>query len=133
VADARIRGLRELDRALRRADKDLHDRLRTRLRAIATEVAAEARAIAGRKGLRKSGDLIAGIKPFVRAGSAGVRSTAVHDGYDYPRRLEYEARGAQPFGPRATLGPAAADPHNNAIEMAERLLDDLADDLERGT
>jgi hypothetical protein len=131
VPEVGIRGLRELDRALRRADKELHDRLRTQLRELASRVAAEARATAAAKGLRKSGDLISGIRPFVRQGAAGVRSSATHDGYNYPRRLEYEQRESRPFGPRASLGPAVADPHNNFTELGDRLLDDIADELQR--
>ena len=125
----KIKGLRALDRALHRADRGLQLELRARLRVIAVDVAVEAKAIALGKGLRESGDLIAKIRPFVRAGGAGVRSSSIHRGFAYPRRLEFEGRGADTYGPRASLNPALADRHNNVFAMAEHLLDDIADDF----
>lgn len=132
--DIRIRGLRELDRAFARADRDLQRKLRARLRGIAESVAVDARAIAEAKGLRESGDLIRGIRPFARAGGAGVRSSARHGGFNYPMRLEYEGRrgGKGSWGPRASLSPALAERHNQVFSACEQLLDDIADDYERG-
>jgi hypothetical protein len=130
--DIRIRGLRDLDRALRRADRGLQRELRGRLRAIATDVATEARAIAASKGLRESGDLIAKTRPFVRAKGAGVRSSAMHRGFAYPKRLEFEGRRGATYGPRASLFPALTARRNSVFAAAERLLDDLADDFDRG-
>lgn len=127
----RYRGLRELDRALRRGDRELHTRLRRELLGLAASVATEAQSIAASKGLRESGDLIRKIAPFARANGAGVRSSAMHRGFAYPRRLEFEGRGASPTGPRATLNPALADKRNSVFDAAERLLDDIADELGR--
>jgi hypothetical protein len=131
--DVRFRGLKELDRALGKADKTLRAELRDRLRGAATTVATEARAIAETKGLRKSGDLIRGIRPFVQAGRAGVRSSAVHGGYAYSKRLEYEGRTGGKYGPRATLNPAVEDQQDEIFGRMERLLDDINDDLAGGT
>lgn len=120
----RFRGLKELDRALGKADKTLRKELRGRLREAAGVVSVEARAIAASKGLRDSGDLIRGIRPFVRTGSAGVRSGAMHRGYAYPKRLEYDPRlnGAH-------LNPAVTRKEAEIHERMERLLDEIADDF----
>lgn len=123
----RIRGLKELDRALGKADKDLRRDLRRRLRGIANIVAVGARAKAESKGLRQSGDLIRGIRPYALTGKAGVRSGAVHRGYNYPARLEYE-RG----GMRASLIPAYEEARPVILAETERLLDDFADNFHRG-
>lgn len=130
---AGVRGLREFSRALRDADKGLQRELRARLLGLAGDVATEAKAIAQAKGLHDSGDLIRKIRPFARIGGAGVRSGAMHDGYDYPRRLEYEHRNGRPWGTRAFLNPAVDDRRNSVFDMAERLLDDVADDLSKET
>lgn len=125
----RFRGLKELDRALGKADKTLRKDLRGRLREAAGVVAVEARAIASSKGLRDSGDLIRGIRPFVRTGSAGVRSGATHRGYAYPKRLEYEGRQGSKYGPRGHLNPAVDSKETEIYERMERLLDEIADDF----
>jgi hypothetical protein len=129
--NVRIKGLRELDRALRRSDRGLQVKLRARLIAIATDVAAEAKAIATSKGVFESGDLIKKIRPFARAGGAGVRSASIHRGFPYPKRIEFEGRGAEKYGPRASLYPALEDRHNSVVGAAEHLLDDIADDFSK--
>lgn len=126
----RFSGLKELDRALGKADKDLRSDLRARLKDVAEIVAAEARTIAGRKTRRNTGDLVKGIKPYALGGRAGVRSGAVHRGFNYPMRLEYEARGGSSYGPRASLNPALDAKQNEVSEAAERLVDELADSIE---
>lgn len=126
----RFKGLKELDRALGKADKELRSGLRTTLREIADTVAVEARSIAESKGLRESGDLIRGIKPFALMGRAGVRSGAVHRGFAYPNRLEFEGRKGNSWGPRASLYPALERKQDDVNLKAERLLDRIADDLE---
>ncbi len=125
--DVRVRGLKQLDRALGKADKQLRKDLREQLRASAGIVAVEARGIAESKGLRASGDLISGIKPFALSGRAGVRSGAAHRGYEYPRRLEFEGRGGGEFGPRASLYPALENRSDDVLRATEQLLDDFAD------
>jgi hypothetical protein len=125
----RFRGLREFDRALGKANKDLRTILRRDLKEIAAVVAVEARAIAEDKGLRRSGDLISHIQPFAYTGRAGVRSSAIHRGYAYPRRLEFEGRGADEFGPRASLLPAVEAKQEILFASAEALLDRLVVDL----
>jgi hypothetical protein len=129
--DIRFEGLREFDRTLSRADKGLHKHLRTALKDIAELVASEARGIASSKNLRDSGDLISGIKPFAAAGRAGVRSSARHRGYPYPRRLEFQGRGGSTFGPRASVIPAVDAKADQAIKRADSLLDRLMDDLSK--
>ena len=126
---ARIRGLKQLDRALGKADKNLRTKLRGKLRDIASGVATEARQIAESKGLRDSGDLIRGIKPYALTGRAGVRSGAVHRGYNYPRRLEFESRGGDLYGPRASLYPAYDAQRGEVMRATEGLLDGIQRDL----
>lgn len=131
VNDIRVSldGLKALDRALGKADKNLRTGLRSELKAVATIVADEAKSIAASKGLRQSGDLIRGIRPFALTGRAGVRSTAIHRGYSYPRRLEFEGRGGDKFGPNATLLPAVNAKSGELQTKAEQLLDRFADDF----
>lgn len=125
----RVTGLRALDRALGRADKGLRRNLRDELKRVAETVAQDARSIAQSKGLRVSGDLIAGIKPYALTGRAGVRSNAVHGGYPYPRRLEYEHRGGGPYGPRASLTPAVEQNQAEIARGIERVLGHLEQDF----
>ncbi|MBX5461642.1 MAG: hypothetical protein IRZ28_11200 [Steroidobacteraceae bacterium] len=128
----RVRGLKELDRALGRADKHLRKNLRALLRSVAEGVARDARSIAMSKGLRDSGDLIAGIKPYALTGRAGVRSNARHRGYGYPARLEFESRGGRSWGPRATLNPAVQRNKDEIERGIERVLDELGHDFAGG-
>lgn len=123
MAGVNVRGLKELDRALGKADKTLRKDLRGRLREAAGVVAVEARAIAESKGLRQSGDLIRAIRPFVRSGSAGVRSGATHRGFAYPKRLEYGP------GNRAHLNPAVDRKEAEIYERMETLLDEIERDF----
>lgn len=125
----RFDGLRELDRALGKADKDLQKILRQDLMEVASVVAEYARGLAQQKGLVRSGDLIYGIDPFANASGAGVRSSAIHRGFRYPRRLEFEGRGSNVYGPRATLLPAFDLGQGEALQNAENLLDRLMVDL----
>jgi hypothetical protein len=126
----RFRGLKALDRALSKADKSLRTKLRDRLREAADIVAVEAREIAESKGLRDSGDLIRGIQPYALTGRAGVRSGAVHDGFAYPRRLEYEGGAGGAYGPRAHLNPAVERKENEILSHMEGLLDTIEHDFE---
>lgn len=123
----RFTGLRELDKALGKADKTLRSDLRKKLREGAEVVAVEARAIAESKGLRDSGDLIRGIRPFAVSGRAGVRSNAKHKGFAYPMRLEFEGRTGGKVGPRASLNPAVDRKEGEIVARAESLLDEIAD------
>lgn len=129
MAEVRVKGLAELQRMLRRADRELRRKVDARLAETATEVVAEARAIAEAKGLRESGDLIRNIKPFVRIGVVGVTSSARHRGYPYPRRLEYENRGAGTVGPRAHLNPAVDRTEPKTMRDFNEILDDLYEGL----
>lgn len=122
-----VRGLQELDRAFGRVDKRLRRGLRDTLRDAAQDVALEARSIAESKGLRESGDMIRGIRPFALAGRAGVRSEAVHRGFAYPRRLEFADRGGATYGPRASLLPAVKLKRGETERRVSRLVDDLVD------
>lgn len=126
----RFRGLRELDRALGKADRTLRSGLRARLREAGQVVAVKARQIAESKGLRDSGDLIRSIRPFAVTGRAGVRASATHHGYAYPMRLEFEARAGGTYGPRAFLNPAVEAKEHEIVEGMSRFLDVVADDFE---
>lgn len=131
MADAvRLKGLKQLDRALGKADKRLRTDLRVRLKDVADIVATEARANAASRTHSRTGDLVAKIKPFALSGRAGVRSGAVHHGYNYPMRLEYEGRGGGKYGPRASLNPAVDSKLDDVGRAMERLLDDVADDFD---
>lgn len=125
--DLRFKGLKELDKALGKADKKLRKELRNRFKGVAGVVATEARSVAESKGLRKSGDLIRGIRPFSTGARTGVRSSATHAGYNYPQRLEYDEGGL-----RATLGPALEAKGDEVFQAAEGLIDDIADEFNLG-
>lgn len=124
-----IKGLRQLDRALGKTDKNLRKNLRDQLKQVAEEVAGDARAIATSKDLRQSGDLIAGIRPFALTGKAGVRNTATHRGFAYPSRHEYENRGGASYGPRASINPAVDRNQPEIRRGIEHVLDQLDRDF----
>lgn len=124
-----FQGLAALDRALAKADVNLRAGLRVELKAVAGVVATEAQSIAEQKGLVRSGDLIRKIQPFAFIGRAGVRSTSIHRGYAYPRRLEFEGRGSDTYGPDATLLPALEAKGDELFDLASRLLDKFAEDF----
>lgn len=125
----RVRGLRDLDRALGKVDRRLRTQLRDKLRNIAADVAGEAKDIAESKHLHQTGDLVASIQPFALTGRAGVRATATHGGYAYPARLEYENRMGGTYGPRAFLNPAVDRRMDDITRSMEGLIDSIADDL----
>lgn len=125
----RFSGLRELDRALGKTSKDLRTILRDDLKEVAEIVAVEARHIAAEKGLVRSGDMVRRIQPFSLVRGTGVRSTSLHRGYRYPRRLEFEGRDGEPYGPDATLLPAVQNKQAEVFAKAELLLDRLMADL----
>lgn len=124
-----FQGLAALDRALAKADVNLRAGLRVELKAVAGVVATEAQSIAEQKGLVRSGDLIRKIQPFAFIGRAGVRSTSIHRGYAYPRRLEFEGSGSDTYGPDATLLPALEAKGDELFDLASRLLDKFAEDF----
>jgi hypothetical protein len=129
--EARFAGLRQLDRALGMSNKALRKVLRDRLRDAAGIVVAESKALAEAKHLRRSGDMIASIRPFAagasgrRSGSAGVQVTARHGGYAYPRRLEYQGRAGGPYGPLAFVNPAIEAKGDEIVADLARVLDDV--------
>lgn len=123
-----IHGLKDLDRALGKMDKSLRTDLRQRLKGVADIVAQEARSIA--RPHRHSGDLISGIKPISIAGGAAVRSGAMHGGYPYPARLEYEGRKGRAFGPLASINPAVDRRLDDLDRETERILDELQQEFD---
>lgn len=125
-----FQGLAALDRALGKADKNLRTGLRAELREDAQVVADEAKRIAEQKGLHRSGDLIRLIRPFALTGRAGVRSSAIHRSFPYPRRLEFENRGTAKYGPDATLLPALDAKEDELAARSELLLERFAADFE---
>lgn len=127
--DVRFRGLRELQRALGKVDKAAKKDVQRKLKDIAESVASDARAVARGKGLVESGDLVSGLVSFARTSGAGVRSRAMHRGYNYPRQLEYERRGGRGYGPNASIGPALERQRNHVFDAAEELLDEIADEF----
>jgi hypothetical protein len=131
-AGIRLRGLREFDQALGKADRNMRSNLRKGLKDVAGDVAVKAQQTADLKGERQTGDMIRSIRPFALTGRAGVRVSATHRGYAYPQRLEYEDRGGAPYGPRAFLNPAV-DASTPELERGmERVLDQLQSDFSGG-
>lgn len=133
VAGIRVRGLKEFQRALRKADVRLASFVRTEFKAIAAKTALRAREFAGEKTERRTGDLLSGIRPYSRQGGVGVRSGALHasakypDGYSYPRRLEFEGHGSDVYGPRASLFPAAEESEGTLEAEAYRVLTEMTE------
>jgi hypothetical protein len=126
-----VKGLRELDRALGRANKGLRTNLRAAFRDVAGDVATVARGIAESKGLRDSGDMIRSIRPFALQGRAGVRSGATHGGFSYPSRHEFEGRRGAPWGPRASLNPAVEASEPQIRRGIEHVLETIGKDFEK--
>ena len=94
MSTVQVRGLAELQRALRAMSADLPKELRRDLKEGAEIVAQEARARSSvRSGLQRRS-----IRAFARGRSAGVRVTAKRrsaaypSGYPYPRKNEYQRR-----------------------------------------
>ena len=121
-----ITGLRELQRALKKVDRDALAGVRRQLKGVAAITATEARALAAANTTRGTGALIRGIKPFITAAGAGVRSGARHRGFDYPSRLEFQ-RGSR----FASLYPAYRHPLPAVIAAGERAMADIERDLAR--
>lgn len=130
AADVRLRGLKELDKALGKADKNLRKNLRDKLKGVADIVAQEAKSIASAKTKKRTGNLVRGIKPYSLAGRAGVRSSAVHRGYAYPNRLEYEGRKGRAWGPLASVNPALDSRLDDLNKATEQVLSELEHDFE---
>jgi hypothetical protein len=126
-----VKGLKELDKALGRADKELRKELRGKLKNVADVVAQEARSIAAQKTKKRTGALVRGIKPFSLSGKAGVRSSAVHGGFPYPKRLEFEGRRGAKFGPRASLNPAVDRNEDRLYKATEQALNEMAQEFSK--
>jgi hypothetical protein len=94
---------------------------------LAEPVADKARRLAGQRTTRRTGDMLAGIEAFSRQGVVGVRSKALHGGYAYPKRIEFE--GGFPYGPRASLYPAAEEAAIDGERLAETVLTQIEHDL----
>lgn len=131
----RLEGLRELQAALRRADRELPKLVRRTLRSAARIVADDAKVRAPKRSHR----LERSIRPFARGNVAGVRVSArkvsrkYPQGYNYPPRIEFGGRtGGEAAGPRAFLHPAFLAKRGEVIEKLEGVLDDLADLYEGG-
>lgn len=127
-----VHGHKELMRALKRTQADLHKDIRALELEIARDVVAGAREIVISKDLVDSGDLLNGIRPFATQKGVGIRSGATHGGYAYPKRLEYEGRRGGKYGPRATLNPAVDRKEPEINRGIERVLDHLEKNWERG-
>lgn len=129
MAEAGVNGLQDLRRTLRRLDqKDLDKQVQQRLKAIAEPVAAEAR----RRAPRGRGAIPTGRRPrkrmadtvvaFTRGAVAGVRvRVQAPDGYQYARRIEYDASIGEPF-----LRPALEAKEGVVRREAEDMLDWIA-------
>ena len=109
-----VEGVRELDRALRRVDKEARKSLRDELKAAAGVVAVEAQSVARSKRLVATGKLVRSIKPGLQGAGAVVRVGATRNGYRYPAVYEFGRGGA-----RAFLRPAAERKEGEVRERAE--------------
>jgi hypothetical protein len=134
-----VEGLDELIVAFAQLDADLRRELSTRLRSLAGVVATDARAIALAKGLKRSGDLIAGIKTQVKGTTAWVIETARRvspkypEGYRYPAIYEFgggRRKSTDPAwfrapGIRAFMTPAVDKDREQVFNGIQGLVDDL--------
>jgi len=82
-------GLAEARRMLVRMYPEVRRAWTIAMKGIAREVAGTASEIASEEIPKRSGDLLKGIKPSVRATTAMIRETAEHRGFNYPVRFEY--------------------------------------------
>ena len=118
-----VEGLDALTRSFGRVNHGLRREMQKHLRVAGRIVANEAKAVAGEKGLRDSGQLIARVGISVRGGSVFVRDTATrssarYPNYSYPSRYEYE-RG----GYRAFMRPALDRKREAVIQELDRVVD----------
>lgn len=98
-----IRGLKETKLALRESGKVMRREIRQQFKILGEVVAVEARKIARNRGLEDKGKLISSIRPQAREFSVVVKAGAKRksrkyaQGYNYPRRYEYEKGGWRAF------------------------------------
>lgn len=133
-----VEGLDALVRAFGKVDKGLRRQLQKELRRIGKVVVDRARANAAAEGLHGSGrdphpgQLIARMSVSVRGGSVYVRDTAktvstrYPQGYNYPKRFEYEAGGRRSF-----LRRGLEESRTTVIRDMENLVDWIADEWGR--
>lgn len=120
----RVEGLSELRRSFRKMDGSLSKEYRDRIKDIAGIVADEARSVAEKKGLHKTGKLIRSIKPGTRGTTGLVRASATRNGYPYPAVWEYRQDGeGRPF-----LRPALEDKSDEVVDALGEMLDDVFED-----
>lgn len=122
-AAVKVKGLRELDRALKHGDKATRDTLRAGLKEAAAEVAGEARSIAQANGLVLSGKLVRSIRPGLTGTRAYVQADPKNRGYRYAGRYEFGDR-LRPF-----LTPAAERKQDATVRHVEKAFDRLVDDI----
>lgn len=121
-----IEGLKETKVALRRSARLVKKEINTRLRAVGDILAVEAQSLARSKGLEKSGNLVRSIKPRARSMGVAVVASAKRkgpkypQGYNYPKRLEYESSGARSF-----MRPALANKQEEALTRLAGVLDEI--------
>lgn len=99
------------------------------MRVIGKKVATQAKAIAGVKGLKRSGELIRKIAPSVRMDGTTIRAKAARKSgkgspFPYPAIYEYGGRGAGTTGPRAFLEPAVEAMQDDIRREVEQLVDE---------
>lgn len=111
-----IRGLKELQRDLRRADAELPKALREGFKDVGKMVADEAKSIAEGKGLVLTGRLVKSIRPSVRGTTAVIRATAQQRGFNYPVRYEFGDR-KRPF-----LVPAVSRKEGQVVADLEEVV-----------
>lgn len=117
-----VEGLAEFVRDCRRIGGELPGEVRKELRGVAGIVEGEAREVAIRKGLVKTGRLVRATKRFAAGARAGVRNFATNRGYRYPERFEYGDGGV-----RAFLEPALDNKQDDVVDALDDMLGRLAD------
>ena len=123
TAAVKVKGLRELDRALKHGSKETRDTLRAGLKEAASEVAAEARSIATSNRLVLTGKLVRSIRPGLSGTRAYVQADPKNRGYRYAGRYEFGDR-QRPF-----LTPAAERKQDEIVRLVEKAFDRLVDDV----
>ena len=124
-----IENYADFRKKLKALEPGLDKEVKAGMRKIGKKVATQAKAIAGVKGLNRSGELIRKIAPSVRMDGTTIRAKAVRkEGrnapFAYPAVYEYGGRGGDSVGPRAFLEPAVEAMWDDIQQEVEHLVDE---------
>jgi hypothetical protein len=124
-----IENYADFRKKIKALDSGLDSEVKVGMRKIGKQVATQAKAIAGVKGLRDSGELIRKIAPSVRMDGTTIRAKAMRSTgkrapFPYPAIYEYGGRGGGSTGPRAFLGPAVEAMQDEIRQEVENIVDE---------